>query len=111
VFVLASVVGTLGAALFLATVLLDALTVPIFLVSGFLYTLMAGTMAPLTLTRAVGLSPDLRGSATGIFGASQFTVGAAGVTIASASTDIARMAATVLLICAGSALLLYLSLF
>lgn len=111
IFVGASVVGTLGAGLFLAAVLLDALTVPLFLAAGFLYTLMSGTMAPLTLTRAVGLSPDLRGSATGIFGASQFTFGAVGVTIASASTDIARMAATVLLFCAGSALVLYITLY
>lgn len=111
IFVAASVVGTLGAGLFLAAVLLDALTVPLFLAAGFLYTLMSGTMAPLTLTRAVGLSPDLRGSATGIFGASQFTFGAVGVTIASASADIAQMAATVLLFCAGSALVLYITLY
>lgn len=107
VFIAATVVGAAGAALFLVAVLTDALSAPTFLVAGFLYTLMSGTMAPLTLTRAVGLSPDLRGSATGIFGASQFTAGAIGVTIASASSDIATTAAGVLLFCATSALLLY----
>ncbi|MBS7700236.1 MULTISPECIES: MFS transporter [unclassified Chelatococcus] len=111
VFIGASCLGTIGAGLFLTAVLTGTLTTPVFLGAGFLYTLMSGTMAPLTLTHTVSLSPHLRGSATGIFGAAQFTVGAIAVSIASASSDIARMAAVVLLACAGSGLALYATLY
>ncbi|MRX48918.1 MFS transporter [Paracoccus sp. S-4012] len=106
-FVIMSGVGLTGALIFLGAVTWDVLTVPVFVVAGFLYTLMAGTMAPLTLTYAVGLSPDLRGSATGIFGASQFTVGAIGVTVAGFGSDIVQLAAVVLVCCAGMAFALY----
>lgn len=107
VFVLMTAIGTTGAATFLMAATADVLSAPVFLLAGVLYTFMSGTLAPLTLTRAVGLSPDLRGSATGLFGASQFTFGAVGVTVAGSHIDIAGAAAAVMLFCAGSALLLY----
>lgn len=107
VFGLATAIGTLGALILLGAVWSGMLNAPVFVLSGFLYTLMAGTMAPLTLTRAVSLSPGLRGSATGIFGASQFAMGALGVIVAGLSTDLAFSSAVVLTLCAASALAIY----
>lgn len=107
VFVLATAIGTLGALVLLGALWAGVLSVPVFLLAGFLYTLMAGTMAPLTLTRAVSLSPGLRGSATGIFGATQFALGALGVIVAGLSTDLAFSSAVVLSLCAASALTIY----
>lgn len=107
VFGLATAIGTLGALILLGTIWAGLLNAPVFVLSGFLYTLMAGTMAPLTLTRAVSLSPGLRGSATGIFGASQFAMGALGVIVAGLSTDLAFSSAVVLTLCAASALVIY----
>lgn len=107
VFGLATAIGTLGALILLGAVWSGMLNAPVFVLSGFLYTLMAGTMAPLTLTRAVSLSPGLRGSATGIFGASQFAMGALGVIVAGLSVDLAFSSALVLTLCATSALVIY----
>jgi hypothetical protein len=67
-------------------------------------------MAPLTLTRAVSLAPELRGSASGIYGSSQFMIGALGVTIASASMDVALASTVALVICAGTGFAIFLGL-
>lgn len=106
-FMTATTVGLTGALILLVAVLTDTLSVPVFLVAGFLYNLMAGTQAPLTLTRAVEHSQELRGSGTGIFGASQFLFGAVAVSLAGLGRDITISSAMMMIFCAGSALLLY----
>lgn len=106
-FAIMTLIGTCGAGLFLWAAVTGHLGVGIFALAGAMYTFMAGNMAPLALTAAVSQSPDLRGSATGIFGATQFTFGAIGVTIAGSAGDIGQMAAAVMLFCAGSACVIY----
>jgi DHA1 family bicyclomycin/chloramphenicol resistance-like MFS transporter len=72
--------------------------------------MMAGTMAPLTLTRAISLAPESRGSASGIYGSSQLMIGALGVTIASAGMDVALASAVALVICTGTGFFIFLGL-
>lgn len=102
--------GTVGGALFLASLLGGWLNVPVFLVAGFLYTSMAGVMAPLTLTRSVGLTPQLKGSASGIYGFSQMMAGAVAVSVAGAGSDVALTAAIVMVLCAGTGLVVFVAL-
>ena len=97
---LAGVAGLLGALTILGFALAGGMTLPAFLLGGLGYTVMAGTLAPLTLTRAVSLAPALRGSASGIYGCSQFLVGALAVLLAGTAGDPALGAGIVLALCA-----------
>jgi len=106
-FILCSLTGTVGGAILTLSALGGTLGAGSFLAGGVLYTLMAGTMAPLALTRAVGMAGPLRGSAAGLFGSSQFAFGALCVMVAGASADIALMSGLVMWLCAGSAALIF----
>lgn len=98
---LAALAGTIGSLLHVGTYLSGRLDQTAFLVSGFLYTFMSGTTAPLALTRTIGLAPDMRGSATGLFGFAQIFAGAMAVSIASAGADVVLSTGIVMLGCSG----------
>jgi len=102
--------GVSGSALYVAAYLTGQLGPAVFLAAGCLYTLMSGTMAPLALTRTVGLAPDMRGSATGIFGFSQIFAGAAAVSVASTGPDVTLSTGLVMLFCSGCGLAILLAL-
>lgn len=107
---LAALSGTLGSLLYMAAYLSGRLDTAAFLVSGFMYTLMSGTMAPLALTRTIGLAPDMRGTATGLFGFSQILTGAIAVSLASSGKDVVLSAGIVMLACSGLGLAILLAL-
>lgn len=96
--------GTAGGLLHLAAYMTGRLDTLVFAAAGSLYTFMSGIMAPLALTRTVGLAPQLRGSANGIFGFSQAFAGAIAVTVAGAAPDVALSTGLVMLACAGTGL-------
>lgn len=98
---LAGCMGVAGSLLYVTAYLSGHLDEMAFLISGCLYTLMSGTMAPLALTRTVGLAPEMRGSATGIFGFSQIFAGAVAVSVASAGSDTTLSTGLVMLFCSG----------
>jgi DHA1 family bicyclomycin/chloramphenicol resistance-like MFS transporter len=100
----AAACGTAGGMLHLGAYVTGRLDAVVFAIAGSLYTFMSGVMAPLALTRTVGLAPHLRGSANGIFGFSQAFAGAAAVTIAGAVSNVALSSGVVMLACAGTGL-------
>ena len=74
-----SAFGLATAAALLVQGLTDSLTVPGFVIAGFLFTTCVGFMSPLTLTRAVSEAGPMIGSATGLFGCAQMLAAAASV--------------------------------
>lgn len=106
----AAACGTAGGLLHLGAYMTGRLDTLVFALAGCLYTFMSGIMAPLALTRTVGLAPHLRGSANGIFGFSQAFAGAVAVTVAGAASDVALSTGIVMLACAGTGLAILLAL-
>lgn len=68
--------GVAAAALLLAAALADQLSVPLVVASMFLYTVGVGVAAPVALTQAISVNPQVIGSASGLYGFTQFSVGA-----------------------------------
>ena len=71
----ASLVGVLGAGLFLASVLAGALSVGLTMGSLLLFTVAVGVASPMALTKAISLNPNVVGSAAGLYGFSQMVIG------------------------------------
>lgn len=97
----ATCLSALAGGSLLALVVMGKLTLGLFLAAGFLFTMMAGIMGPLALTKSVDDAGALKGSATGIYGLFQMSIGATCVTLASAGDNIAFGTAIVLSV-AGS---------
>ncbi len=68
--------SVVAAAVFLAFVLSDALTLPRVIGSMFLFAVGVGGAAPAALVQAISLNPRVTGSASGLYGAVQMAVGA-----------------------------------
>jgi DHA1 family bicyclomycin/chloramphenicol resistance-like MFS transporter len=90
---LVSVASTLA---FLAAVLFDRLSVPVAIATMFLFTVGAGMASPAALTKAVGVKPNMIGSAAGLYGFAQMIIGALCTSLAGLGRDPALAAGTVL---------------
>lgn len=102
----ATAAGLAGAGLILGQDLAGTLTLPGFMLGAMLYTLMCGLMAPLSLTRSVDLAPTLKGSASGLYGFSQMTIGAASVMLAGLGENLLRTVGIITLSSAATSLCL-----
>jgi DHA1 family bicyclomycin/chloramphenicol resistance-like MFS transporter len=71
-----NLVSIAGAAVFLAAVLTHMLSVPLVMISMFVFTLGVGIAAPVALAQAVSVNPHVIGSASGLYGFAQMAVGA-----------------------------------
>lgn len=98
----AALLGTVAGGVLLESILTGTLTLWLFLLCGFGFTLMAGIMGPLALTMAVTGAGPIKGSAAGFYGFIQFNIGAGAVWIAGIGSDTLLTSALTL---AGSALL------
>ncbi|MXP63373.1 Bcr/CflA family efflux MFS transporter [Roseomonas sp. M0104] len=92
----ASALGILGAFVFLGGVLSGHLNLLLAVGGPLLFTLGVGIASPLALTRAVGVNPQIIGSAAGLYGCSQMAVGALCASLAGVGGDPALAAAVVL---------------
>jgi DHA1 family bicyclomycin/chloramphenicol resistance-like MFS transporter len=81
---------------FLAAALLGFLTVPVAVGTMSLLTLGAGMSSPPALTKAISIDPRLTGSAAGLYGFIQMTVGALFTALTASGPDPALAAALVL---------------
>ena len=106
----ACVSGAAGAALIWLSNLQGGLTAPAFVAGGLLYTGMCGLMAPLSLTRSIELAPALAGTASGLYGFSQMSIGALAVAIAGYGADVVGATSTTLLICSCAGLAIFVAL-
>lgn len=70
-----NLLGLFCAAALLLLTLIGQLSVPALLVLMTTYTLGAGLVSPAALTRALGVHPDLTGSAAGVYGCTQMLIG------------------------------------
>ncbi len=93
-----NLLGLLCAAALLLLALTDRLSVPALLVLMTAYTLGAGLVSPSALTRALGVHPDLTGSAAGVYGCTQMVIGGLCTLGASLGDNPARSAFGVLLL-------------
>ncbi len=78
----ANALSVAAAAVFLAAVLLGQLSIVLTVGSMFLFTVGVGTAAPAALTQAISVNPQVIGSASGLYGFAQMTVGALCTTLA-----------------------------
>ena len=102
----ANAVSVVAAFVFLGAVLQGMLTVPLTVGTMFVFTLGVGVAAPAALTQAVSVDPIVVGSASGLYGFTQMTVGAICTALAGVGPDPALATALVL---AGSGCLAQLS--
>ncbi|MGA0565147.1 multidrug effflux MFS transporter [Ancylobacter sp. VNQ12] len=92
----ANMISVLAAFLLLGAVLSGWLSVPLIIVTMFVFTLGVGTAAPAALTEAMSVQPGVVGSASGLYGAVQMAVGALCTALAGLGSDPALAAALVL---------------
>jgi DHA1 family bicyclomycin/chloramphenicol resistance-like MFS transporter len=100
VMVRANLVSLLGALVFLAVVLSGRLSVVWAVLPMFVFTLGAGMASPAALTQAIGINPQIIGSASGLYGFTQMGVGALCTALAGLGEDPA-MATGLVLVGAG----------
>jgi DHA1 family bicyclomycin/chloramphenicol resistance-like MFS transporter len=100
VMVRANLVSLLGALVFLAVVLSGRLSVLWAVLPMFVFTLGAGMASPAALTQAIGINPQIIGSASGLYGFTQMGVGALCTALAGLGEDPA-MATGLVLVGAG----------
>jgi DHA1 family bicyclomycin/chloramphenicol resistance-like MFS transporter len=74
--VVANMMSVASAFAFLAAVPIGELSVPLTVVTMFVFTLGVGIAAPAALTQAVSVNPNVIGSASGLYGFAQMAVGA-----------------------------------
>ncbi len=72
----ANLLSVVAAAVFLAAVLTETLSVPLVIGAMFIYTVGVGVAAPVALAQAVSVNPHVIGSASGLYGFAQMAVGA-----------------------------------
>lgn len=106
----ACVIGIFGAAIILSQGLAAAPRLGWFMLGGMLYTTMSGMMAPLALTRSVDLAPRLKGTASGLYGFSQMTIGATAIAIAGLGGDMFLLVGALTLVSAAAGLATFLAL-
>lgn len=94
--VTANAVSVAAAFVFLGAVLLGKLTLALTIATMFLFTLGVGTAAPAALTQAISVNAQVIGSASGLYGFAQMTVGALCTTLAGLGSDPALAAGLVL---------------
>ena len=68
--------SVLAAFVLLGAALTDRLSVPLIVASMFLFTVGVGMASPAALTQAIGVNPQIIGSASGLYGFTQMAVGA-----------------------------------
>lgn len=91
-----NLVSGLGATAFLAAALGGGLSVPLVVLPMAVFTFGAGLAAPAALTEALGVNPLVAGSASGLYGFAQMTIGAACTALAGLGGNPALAAALVL---------------
>ncbi len=94
--VLANLVGVVAAFVCLAALLLDLANVPLIVGTMFVFTIGVGVAAPAALTQAVSVNPLVIGSASGLYGFAQMTIGALCTALAGIGGNPALAAALVL---------------
>jgi len=94
--VLANLVGVIAAFVCLAALLLDRANVPLIVGTMFVFTIGVGVAAPAALTQAVSVNPLVIGSASGLYGFAQMTIGALCTALAGIGGNPALAAALVL---------------
>ena len=94
--VTANAVSVAAAFVFLGAVLLGKLTLSLTIATMFLFTLGVGIAAPAALTQAISVNAQVIGSASGLYGFAQMTVGALCTTLAGLGSDPALAAGLVL---------------
>lgn len=88
--------SVIAAFVLLAAVLTNQLSVPITVACMFAFTVGVGVAAPTALTQAIGVDPRVIGSASGLYGFAQMTVGAFCTALAGLGSNPALSAALVL---------------
>jgi len=71
-----NLLSVIAAFVFLAGTLLDRLSVPFVVVTVFVFTVGVGMASPTALAQAISVDPQVIGSASGLYGFTQMTVGA-----------------------------------
>jgi MFS transporter, DHA1 family, multidrug resistance protein len=79
--------SVLAAFTFLIAVMSGRLSVPIAVVSMFIFTLGVGIAAPAALTSAISVNPKAVGSASGLYGFAQMAIGALCTMLAGLGSD------------------------
>ncbi|MDF1485532.1 multidrug effflux MFS transporter [Ramlibacter sp. H39-3-26] len=92
----ANAVSVLAAFVLLGAVLAHHLSVPLVVVSMFFFTLGSGVAAPAALTQALSVNPHVTGSASGLYGFAQMSIGALCTVLAGIGPDPALAAALTL---------------
>ena len=96
----ANALSLAAALVLLAASLAGELSVPGVVASMFALTVGVGMAAPLALTRAISIHPEVTGSAAGLYGAIQMAVGSVSMMLAGLGQD-AAIAASLVLVGAG----------
>ncbi|MBX3529009.1 MAG: multidrug effflux MFS transporter [Rhizobiaceae bacterium] len=97
-----STLGLLMAGCLLAQGLTETLTLPGFILAGYLFTACVGMLSPLTLTRAVSEGGTLVGSATGLFGCAQMVTASVSIVIGGLGGSV--LVSTAAVLCVASLL-------
>jgi DHA1 family bicyclomycin/chloramphenicol resistance-like MFS transporter len=92
----ANAVSVLAAFVFLAAVLTHTLSIPLIVATMFAFAVGVGIASPSALTQAISVNPQIIGSASGLYGFTQMTIGAACTAIAGMGSDPALAVALVL---------------
>ena len=92
----ANLASVISAAVFLAGVLSGHLSVVFTIVTIFIFTVGVGMAAPTALTQAISVDPRVIGSASGLYGFAQMTVGAFCTSLAALGSNPALAAGLVL---------------
>jgi len=92
----ANVVSVAAALVFLGAVLSNHLTVLLAIGPMFVFGMGAGVASPAALTQAIGVNPQVIGSASGLYGFSQMGVGAICTALVGLGSDPALTAAIIL---------------
>lgn len=90
-----------GAFVLLGAALAGRLSVPLVVASMFLYTVGVGMASPAALTQAIGVNPQIIGSASGLYGFTQMAVGALCTALAGMGHRDPALAAALVLAGAG----------
>ncbi len=94
----ANALSLMAAAAFLALVLSDRLSLAGVIGAMFVFSVGVGAAAPAALFQAISVNPRVTGSASGLYGAAQMTVGAALVALAGLGRNPALASALVLVL-------------
>jgi len=94
--VASNLLSVAAAFVFLGAVLAGQLSVPMVVGSMFVLTLGTGIAAPAALTQSISVNPHVIGSAAGLYGFTQMTIGALCTAMAGVGADPALSAAIVL---------------